>query len=472
MPSPSTRGGVEGEVVAPFGTSPACSTGDVGLVEVALRIATWNVTWWTQARLTPISSLECHFVALQETKLSALPLENVRSGLRRVGYTLHHGAAVSCGRGAGAGARGGVGLLASPGVALSPLPPLEPAYRRLHAMGRLHGVLLPPRDSLPLGLRAYTVYAPLPRDPSREAFNAVFRDFVATLDMQTPCLLLGDFNGTVDPARDHSSGSGPVCPLLSRLLGPGGPFIDLQVAVSPDDWAHTFSVPRHSTLVQSRCDLVLGNRAALPLVSRVWVASEILEGGHSPVLVELRLRSAWSLHWTCPRPRLPDVLRLPGSDLRKSPEWKTALEQWEASGPFQALLPTSTADTVQRLSTQLQDALQDLVALAGGWTTRNPIRRPAYESLEVRSARATLRLLGRCHALLRHEQGVGSYSTPLLEMIRLLRRRGLRPSEGSRASLLSWVEAGIVEHRERLSCALRDMRADRQRRCEHIVPRL
>ena len=89
--------------------------------------------------------------------------------------------------------------MASPGVALSPLAPVTPAHRRLHTKGRLHGVLLPPRPALPLGLRVYSVYAPLSRDPGREAFNEVFLDFAVGLDMQFPTLLLGDFNGTVEP---------------------------------------------------------------------------------------------------------------------------------------------------------------------------------------------------------------------------------------------------------------------------------
>ena len=345
------------------------------LPATSLRLATWNVSWWTQARLKPISDLKAHAVALQETKLLDLPLENARSGLRRLGYTLLHGAA---GQDTGTGVRGGVGVLASPGVALSPLHPVEPAHRRLYSMARVHGVMFHPRAGLPLGLRVYTVYAPLPRDPARPAFNEVFLDFVASLDMQLPTLLLGDLNGTVEPSRDHSSGAGPVCPLLSRLLGPGGPFIDLQVAVSPVEWTYTFSMPRHSALVQSRCDLALGNRALLPLVSRVWVDSGTLEGGHSPVLVELRTISVWPLSWSCPRPRLPALLLLPGRALRASQEWKDVLEQWHVCEPVQALLCSSSADTAQLVSARLEQALQALVSVAGGWTIRSTVRRPAF----------------------------------------------------------------------------------------------
>ena len=47
--------------------------------------------------------------------------------------------------------------------------------------------------------------------------------------MQIPTLLLGVFNGSVAPDRDLPGGRGLVCRLLSRLLGPGGPVVDLQM---------------------------------------------------------------------------------------------------------------------------------------------------------------------------------------------------------------------------------------------------
>ena len=172
-------------------------------------------------------------MAVQETKLSSLPLEHARSSLRHFWYTLQHGAVASSGRVAGAGARGGVGLLVSSGVAVSPL--LHLLNRRLHAMARLHGVMIPPRPALPFGLRIYSVYAPLPWDPGRVSFNNAFVDFMASLDMQIPTLLLGDFDGTMAPNRDHSSGARPGCALLSRLVGSGGPFTDLQMAVSLEE---------------------------------------------------------------------------------------------------------------------------------------------------------------------------------------------------------------------------------------------
>ena len=453
------------------------SAGVEGREDRPLWVGTWNITWWTQHRLPSITDLGVHLMAVQETKLAGTHLENASSSLRRSGFTLHHGAAPAARRRGGHGDRAGVGILAMPGVAVSPLPPQEPAWRRLHAMARLHGILVPRRPALPLGLRIFSVYAPLPRDPGREAFNGTFLEFVAALDMQVPTLLLGDFNGTVAPDRDHRSGAGPVCPLLTRLLGPGGPFIDLQVSVSPEDWGFTFSMPHLTSLTQSRCDLALGNRAVLGLVHRVRVEPGTSEGGHAPVIVELRSVSSWSLSWRSPRPRLPALLLLRGVELRASPDWKQLLEAWEASTPYRELVQPSLAETAAQVSRLLQAAVTALVDLSGGWSTRPPDRRPAYESKEVQRLRGSLQLLGQCLVILVREQGaslysIGSFSTPLLRVVARLRHRGFRPPVSSRAALQAWVERTIADLRPQLSACFRVMRAERVQRWKEHLPYL
>ena len=77
-------------------------------------------------------------------------------------------------------------------------------------------------------------------------------DVMAILDMQIPALFMGDFNGTVAPDRDYPSGEGSVCPLLTRLLGPGGPLRDFQLVVSPESFAYTFR------LAQARISIIAG----------------------------------------------------------------------------------------------------------------------------------------------------------------------------------------------------------------------
>ena len=128
-------------------------------MEGPLVLGTWNLTCWTRERLLPISSLSTHLLALQETKLASLHLENASKFLRQQDHILHHGAAPSARRAGGHGVSAGVGLLAMPGIAVSPLPPQGAAWRRLHAMARLHGVIFPPRPGLSLGLRVFSVYA-------------------------------------------------------------------------------------------------------------------------------------------------------------------------------------------------------------------------------------------------------------------------------------------------------------------------
>ena len=92
-------------------------------------------------------------------------------------------------------------------------------------------------------------------------------------------------NSTATPARDYSKGDGTVCPLLARLLGPGGPFLDLQMVLLS---ALIFYSSHVDLTNLSRCDLDLGNRAALGLATRVSVVSGIVDGSHCPVLLELR----------------------------------------------------------------------------------------------------------------------------------------------------------------------------------------
>ena len=105
-------------------------------------------------------------MALQETKLAAHYIENVRAALRRDGYVFHPGHAVTPHRAGGRGDSCGVGFLASPGVAVSPIMPQGAAWRRLHAMARVHAVQVPPRTGLPAGLRIFSVYVPLQTNPA------------------------------------------------------------------------------------------------------------------------------------------------------------------------------------------------------------------------------------------------------------------------------------------------------------------
>ena len=273
------------------------------------------------------------------------------------------------------------------------------------------------------------------------------------------------------PQAGITAGEGPVCSLLSRLVGLGGPFLDLQLVVSPE-LAHTFRLSQGNSLAFSRCDLALGNRAVLGLVSRVSVESGVMDGGHSPVVIELREQASWALQWTCPRPRLPPLLCKKARDLRTSDAWKDLLEEWQVSPVVGRLLPRVPGESAQSLSALIEEGLQDLVLRAGGWIKRPPIRRPAYESQQVRQTRATLRLLGHCSAVLHREEGIGSYSHQLTTLLQQLERRGLSVPDTSRHAVQRWVEATTVALRRDLGDSLRAMRAERVARWRNQVPTL
>ena len=125
------------------------------------------------------------------------------------------------------------------------------------------------------------------------------------LDLQVPTLLMGDFNGSVDPNSYFLSSSGhrrTPCPLLARLLGPGGAWVDVHRALLGSvPWTFQ-SVDTSGKLSASRIDLVLANHAAMQLMQGGLILDTVRDGGYSPVLATLQLRSAVSLQWHRPPP--------------------------------------------------------------------------------------------------------------------------------------------------------------------------
>jgi hypothetical protein len=93
-----------------------CSVGQV-------RVGTWNISRWSDARLAPLEATGVELMALQETKLSLIPLERARALVTKKGYTLHHGHPVLARTTGGHGDSCGVGVLAFPGVAVAALLP-------------------------------------------------------------------------------------------------------------------------------------------------------------------------------------------------------------------------------------------------------------------------------------------------------------------------------------------------------------
>ena len=160
-----------------------------------IRVGTWNMSHWALHKLDIIQrELGVDLLALQETHLALDHLRLAHAATRRVGWRLYHGRDVPVAAG-GWGRSCGVGFLAAPGVAIQPALPVGAAWRRLHAICRLHAVRLAPRPGLPAGMLLLSVYAPVQGHAAqleRAQFNAAFMELVHGLDMQTPTILLGD----------------------------------------------------------------------------------------------------------------------------------------------------------------------------------------------------------------------------------------------------------------------------------------
>ena len=354
-----------------------------------------------------------------------------------------------------------------------PTLPRCPAWGRLHAMRRLHGIALAPRPGLPHGVLLLSVYAPLPATVERAPFDQAMLELVYTLDMQIPTLLLGDFNGSVNPARDYRSESGnrrPVCPLLAQLLGPGCPWIDVHESMLPPPLPWTFRQP--SSPAASRIDLVLANAAALRFVHSATVLDTVQDGGHSPVLITLALEAA-HIDWQPPRPRPPPLLFEPSASLSELSEWTSIVEQWLASAEVKALDP-HVVESLDSLAAALRAALHRVVVLAGGWATRPKKRRRAYDSNAIRHHRALLGDLLRIVAECSRTAGVPG-PWPYHWQLRLddLARRGVPlPRFGTIADLADAASAAADMHRRALQELVQAHRSERCRRFRAALPRL
>ena len=272
-------------------------------------VGTWNMSHWTAAKAHVIATeVQAMVLAVQETHLAAFPLECAHGTARNVGLHLHHGHPVPPVARAVYGRSCGVGFLAQQGLPLVPVLPVGAAWRRLHAQGRLHAVRLAPRPGLPLGMLLVSVYAPLQghgQQASRAAFVALMLEVTHSMDMQVPTFLMGDFNGSCDPARDFRSTSGQrraACPLLVQLLGPGAAWVDVHAnLLDTPPWTFQ-SVETGGQLSASRIDLVLANHVAMGLVKGATVLEQVRDGGHSPVVVDVCLGNPGLMTWQCPRP--------------------------------------------------------------------------------------------------------------------------------------------------------------------------
>ena len=466
--------------------APGCGTGSGspqgGAVGERLRVGTWNMSGWRAAKARAVfAEVSVDVLAVQETHLAAVPLQWAHATMRTVGSHLHHGHPVRAVGQDTFGRSCGVGFVAQAGVALTPVLPVGAAWRWLHLLGRVHAVRVAPRLGLPRGLLLLSVYAPLQtrqQAVERGKFVAAMQEITHDLDLQEPCLLLGDFNGSVCPGRDfqgESAARRDACPLLAHLLGPGGAWVDVHSALLGELVPWTFqSIDTVGKLSASRIDLILANHAAMGLVQGARVLSAIRDGGHSPVLVDLLLSGPASVCWRSPQPKLPPLLMLSSAELRLSSAWQDLLLQWSASPETVQALATSAAHSASSLSRALAGAVQRLVALAGGWETRPMARRRAYDSTAIRKLRGRLLALHRVEALTRPSPGllVGCWTQPLVLLCDQLLRQHVPLPRSSIPALRAAVLLGIRGTKEELQAMNREMRRVRHARWRDGLPAL
>ena len=428
-----------GGLVSPLPTAQGCGASSSASAGV-LRVGTWNMSGWTAAKAAGVFPLVAAGVlAVQETHLAAMPLQWAHASARAAWGALHHGRPVPAASGGTFGRSCGVGFVVEAGLAVVPVLPSGAAWRWLHARGRLHAVRIPPRAGLPRGLLVLTVYAPLQvkqQAEERRKYVEAMADVTHQLDMQEPVLLVGDWNGSVCPERDFMGDSGARrahCELLGRLLGPGAAWVDVQATFGGSrrlDWTFQL-VGNEGRVSASRIDLVLANHVALGLVRRVEVLGDIRDGGHSPVVVDLHLREAVTIDWRAPRPRPPVALLGSSKELLGSSAWLGLVDRWLVSPSVQAL-DTSVGWTLTALSSAMSAALQELVALAGGWRCRGPHRRAAYDSDVVRGLRQRIMHLHRVETLTRSPEpaGAGCWPWHLVRAVERARAHGVTLPQG------------------------------------------
>ena len=445
-----------------------------------LRLGTWNVSGWTPSKAHIIGrEIPSDILAVQETHLARQPLDWARGTVRNLDLSIHHGHPVPAIVEGIYGRSCGVGFVCRQGIALAPVLPMGGAWRRLHAMSRLHAVRLPPRSGLPRGLLLLSVYCPLQSQPgAREQFIDLLLEVTHGLDLQTPTLLMGDFNGSVDPSRDFLSASGgkrPVCRLLAHLLGPGGAWVDIHRTLLTGSFWTFQSLDTSGKLSASRIDLVLASHSAIPLVQDATVFDAVQDGGHLPVLLSIRLHGPLSLVWTQPRPRLPPWLYSDGPTLSHSPDWLDLVNRWLSLPSVVCTLDPNSPHTGASLSTAIVDALQQLVMLAGGWSCRPPLRRAAYDSNALRRARKSLALLHRLYPLLHRSpssSSPGCWPRTWGLLLDQLDSAGIPLPRSTLGDLTTATQAAVTAQKALIARLSRELRQVRHRRWSRLLPTL
>ena len=374
----------------------------------SLTLGSWNLSVWTRQKAEEIAGWGCDVVALQETRLARVQLERERTACAGLRLRLHHGQPAEQDRGGYMrGVSCGVGFLAGEGVGLKAIMPRTPAWTRLYASRRLHVVSILPSKGFPRGLWMVSLYAPLEGDrKQREVFDAALWETVTGWDMNIPIVVMGDFNGVMDGDGKRQ------CGLLTRLIGPGGPFTDAhEVAGAADEVRWTFATSAESREGgggRTRIDRILVNRMCSELV--LQAGAQWRECGHRPLWVRLK-GHVDKVDWFAKQLRRPpEVLRLNSQELAADERWNRALDalvmdrEWD--GTVERMC---TGDDVEEVSAAISCVAERVIELCGGWEHPVCTGKAAYSTPELRVNRkqqgALRSLLGHLEDELRGRGG-------------------------------------------------------------------
>ena len=184
---------------------------------------------------------------------------------------------------------------------------------------------------------------------------------MTALGLGIPTLFAGDWNGTVNPARDYGGeGVGGARVLDADEVAGTGWTVGGSGGCFPDAWEWTFRWNE----AMSRCDAVLACRAAIPLVAGLRVMIEVQDGGHSPVVVSLVPRVS-RIDWRTPRSQMPEMFYLPARELQKDEEFDKVANEWKGTAEFAKLVTAQGSE----LGKAVFGALERLIL---GWWKADP----------------------------------------------------------------------------------------------------
>ena len=165
---------------------------------------------------------------------------------------------------------------------------------------------------------------------------------------------------------------------------------------------------------------------------------------------------------------------LSAMELRASQDWQHVMERWAASPQVTGALSPEVDHTAQSLSTALVAALQQVVALAGGWVTRPPARRKAYDSAAIRKVRGRLQLLHRLESLTRPLTGVllGCWPRDVVVLCDHLRQQGISLPLTTMVALRETVVQEVRSSKDEPNHLNNEMRRVRHYRWRDILPQL